>query len=245
MGAYDVKRIGHRGAGVLAPENTLAAIAKAAELGADMVEIDVRLSADGVPVLAHDPDAVLDGRGHVPISNLTAAELRQTGATPETAVPALRDALDRCAQLGLGPYIEIKERAAVEPLLAELVPRDLARHSVLGSFDAASVALAARLAPGIPTAILFGAFDRDPVALARSCGARYVHPCWERHPAPHTLLTAEWLAAVRDAGLGVVCWHEERPEVLAALLRIGVSGICTDRLDLLGEVARRVAAEEE
>ncbi len=238
-----VQHIGHRGAKAHAPENTLAAITKASELGAHMVELDVRLSVDGVPVLSHDPGVVVPGRGHVLIKDLTATDLEQLAETPETAVPTLRAALDRCARLGLGPYLEIKEPAAVEPLLGELCPRDLARYSIVGSFDPATVAHVTDRAPHIATSILFGSFDVDPVTLARGCGARYVHPCWERHPAPHTLLTSEWLEGVRGAGLGVVCWHEERAEVLAALLRLGVSGICTDRLDLLAEVARAHTAE--
>jgi glycerophosphoryl diester phosphodiesterase len=130
------------------------------------------------------------------------------------------------------------EGAAVEPTVAQLSGRDLGKYSLVGSFNSAWVARATDRAPHIATAILFGAFTVDPVALARSCGARYVHPCWERHPAPHTLLTPEWLARVRGAGLGIICWHEERPAVLEALLRLGVTGICTDRLDLIAEVAR-------
>ncbi|HUR01227.1 MAG TPA: glycerophosphodiester phosphodiesterase [Nonomuraea sp.] len=113
---------------------------------------------------------------------------------------------------------------------------------MIGSFEPAWLARATELAPAIPTAILFGAFDVDPVALARGCGARSVHPCWERHPTPSALLTPEWLARVRGAGLGVVCWHEERPDELRALLRLGVSAVCTDRLDLLREVAAGLAA---
>lgn len=240
-----VLHVGHRGAKAHAPENTLAAITKAAELGANMVELDVRLSTDGVPVLAHDQDVAIRGKGRVAINSLTAAQLQAAGETEETAVPTLRAALDRCAQLGLGPYLEIKERAAVEPLLAELGPRDLARYAVLGSFDPATVARATDRAPHIPSSILFGSFDADPVALARACGASYVHPCWERHPAPQHLLTDEWLLTVRGAGLGIVCWHEERAEVLAALLRLGVSAICTDQLDLLADVARAHHAGRE
>jgi glycerophosphoryl diester phosphodiesterase len=232
-----VLHIGHRGAAGHAPENTLAAIRKAAELGAHMVELDVRLSADGVPVLSHDSAVAAEGDGTTPINTLSAVELGRTGAEPETSVPTLRAALDLCAQLGLGPYLEIKERAAIEPLLDELAARDLARFSVVGSFEPAWVARVTDRAPHIPTSILFGAFDVDPVALARGCGATYVHPCWERHPAPHTLLDDTWLAAVRRAGLGVICWHEERPDVLAALLRLGIAGICTDRLDLLSAAA--------
>lgn len=232
-----VLHIGHRGAGTLAPENTLAAINKAAELGAHMVELDVRMSADGVAVLAHDATVNLDRARVVPINELSAAELAHVAADYESSVPTLADALDRCELVGLSPYLELKEDAAVEPVVEQLSGRDLARYSVIGAFNPAWVARTTDRAPHIPTAILFASNDVDPVHLARACGARYVHPCWERHPAPHTLLTEKWLAAVRGAGLGVVCWHEERPAVLDALLRLGVSGICTDQLDRLQSAA--------
>jgi glycerophosphoryl diester phosphodiesterase len=236
-----VLHVGHRGASAHAPENTLAALRKAAELGAHMVELDIRMSADEVPVLAHDAHVDVLGRGRVSIQSLTAVQLAAVTGDYETSVPRLDDALDLCRKLGLGPYLEIKEGATVEPTVATLSGRDLAKYSVIGSFNPAWVARATDRAPQIATSILFGAFDADPIALARGCGARYVHPCWERHEAPHTLLTPEWLARVRSASLGVVCWHEERPAVLEALLRLGVSAICTDRLDLIAEAAARLS----
>jgi glycerophosphoryl diester phosphodiesterase len=235
-----VLHVGHRGASAHAPENTLGAIRKAAELGAHMVELDVRMSADGVTVLSHDADVPVPGRDRVPIGSLTADELGAVTGDPDTSVPRLSDALDLCRQLGLGPYLEIKEGATVEPTVAELSGRDLAKYSVIGSFVPAWVARASDRAPQIATSILFGHFEADPLALARGCGASYVHPCWERHEAPHTLLTPEWLARVRGEGLGIVCWHEERPAVLDALLNLGVSAVCTDRLDLIAEAAARL-----
>jgi glycerophosphoryl diester phosphodiesterase len=237
-----VLHVGHRGASAHAPENTLAAIRKAAELGGHMVELDVRMSADDVPVLSHDADVTTPERGRVPVRSLTAAQLGALNGDYETSVPRLDDALDLCRQVGLGPYLEIKEGETVEPTVGMLSRRDLAKYSVIGSFNPAWVARATDRAPQIATSILFGSFDADPVALARGCGATYVHPCWERHEAPHTLLTPEWLARVRGEGLGVVCWHEERPAVLDALLRLGVSAVCTDRLDLIAEAAARLPA---
>ena len=231
-----VWHIGHRGAGVHAPPNTLASLAEAAKLGAHMVELDVRLNADGVPVLVHDAMVMVPGRGNVPVNALTVEELGTLGPAPDSGVPPLAEALDRCARLRLGPYLEIKEGPAVGPVVRELSSRDLARYSIVASFDPAVVARVTGYAPHMPTSILFNAFNVDPVALARGCGARYVHPCWERHPTPHTLLTPQWLADVRRAGLGIITWHEERPEAIGALLRLGVSGICTDRLDLLNRV---------
>ena len=79
---------------------------------------------------------------------------------------------------------------------------------------------------------LFGSVDIDAVALAQAAGAQYVHPAWEnKAPEPHRLLTAEWLDRVRAAGLGIICWHEERPSEIAALRRLGVDGICSNAPD--------------
>jgi glycerophosphoryl diester phosphodiesterase len=85
----------------------------------------------------------------------------------------------------------------------------------------------------VATSILFGSPHVDAVHLARSIGATYVHPCWERHPDPSALLTPKWIARVREAGLGIICWHEERPEQIAALRQTGVDGICSDAPELL------------
>ena len=75
-----VLNIAHRGASAVAPPNTLAAFSKAAELGADGIEFDVHLSADGVPVVIHDftVDATTDGHGRV--AGLTVAQLKQLDA---------------------------------------------------------------------------------------------------------------------------------------------------------------------
>ena len=73
----------------------------------------------------------------------------------------------------------------------------------------------------------------DPVALAASVGADFVHPCWERFESPSSLLTVEWIERVRAADLGIICWHEERPEEIAALNALGVEGICSDQPELL------------
>jgi glycerophosphoryl diester phosphodiesterase len=80
---------------------------------------------------------------------------------------------------------------------------------------------------------LFSSVHVDPVALASAVKADYVHPCWERFESPSSLLTPEWIERVRDAGLGIVCWHEERPAEIAALNALGVDGICSDQPELL------------
>jgi len=95
------------------------------------------------------------------------------------------------------------------------------------------VAEAKAVAPELLTSVLFSSTHVDPVQLAQAAQANFVHPCWERYERPNSLLTPEWVARVRQADLGIICWHEERPEEIAALRRLGVDGICSDAPELL------------
>ena len=231
-------RIAHRGASAYAPENTLAAFRKAAELQADMVELDVQLTADGVPVVIHDllVDRLTEGRGAV--GALTLAQLKTLSVRGPDGrrepIPTLEEALACCVEEGLGLYVELKAGSAV-PAIVEAIQRfDVKQQLIVGAFRPDWVAAVKLLDPAIPTSVLFGAVNVDPVKLAQAVGAEYVHPCWEMAtPQPHRLLTREWVGRVRQAGLGIVLWHEERPEEIAALHRIGVDGICSNAPDLL------------
>lgn len=227
-------RIAHRGASAYAPENTLTAFRRAAEMDADMVELDVRVSADDVPVVIHDAmvDRRTDGTGAV--SDLTVAELQALDAGGGERIPTLDEAIECCMDKGLGMYIELKAGAAVRPVVDAIQQYRIRAWVVIGSFRPDWVAGVKLLDPSIRTAVLFGAPNVDPVQLARAVDADYVHPCWESLvPEPHTLLTPEWISRVRDAGLGIICWHEERPAEIAALRRLGVDGICSDMPDRL------------
>jgi glycerophosphoryl diester phosphodiesterase len=229
-------RIGHRGAAAYAPHNTLTSFRKAAELGADMVELDVQRSADGQAVVIHDLYLRTPGGQVLPVRETSLADLRSVDLGGGERVPGLREALETCRQLGLGVYIELKEGGAARLVNEALTALDFGAQCVVGSFRPDWVADFTAAAPQVAGSILFGskAIDGDrAVMLARSCAATYVHPCWENDPHPSGLLTPDWLGAVRAAGLGVITWHEERPDEIAELKRLGVDGICSDRPDLL------------
>lgn len=227
-------RIAHRGASAHAPENTLAAIRKAAELGAQMVELDVHLSADGVPVVIHDfvVEHRTDGRGAV--KDLTLAELKKLDAGGGEQIPTLEEAIECCKAERLGMYLELKAGAVVRPVVEAIQRHYLFDWVVVGSFRPDWLAAVRYLEPRIATSILFNVPTLDAVKLAQAIGADYVHPCWESLVSePHTLLTVEWVREVRQAGLGIILWHEERPSEIAALRRLGVDGICSDAPELL------------
>ena len=106
--------IGHRGASVVALENTLPAFAAAIAAGADGIEFDVRLSGDGVPVIIHDDTLTRTHGVRRRVVDLSAEELRGFG------VPSLRELFELMAGNGLLLCLEIKSR---EPELAELCCR--------------------------------------------------------------------------------------------------------------------------
>jgi glycerophosphoryl diester phosphodiesterase len=114
-----------------------------------------------------------------------------------------------------------------------LKQKGMLSYSIFGSFRPDLIAEIKAAAPDAVTSILFSSPHVDPVALAASIQADYVHPCWERFDSPSSLLEGEWMERVRSANLGVVCWHEERPQEIAALKKLGVDGICSDQPELL------------
>ena len=227
-------RIAHRGASAHAPENTLAAIVKAAELGADMVEVDLQASADGHLVVLHDPDLSRTTNGTGSVYAYTLAALQQLDAGRGERIPSAAEVIACCERLGLGIYFELKIGFAAEAIVPLIQDDGLHDRVIIASFRPDWLADVRAQDARIATSVLFGSPHVDAVALARAVGARYVHPCWEHQaPEPHRLLTPEWLAAVRAAGLGIVSWHEERPAEIAALRRLGVDAICTNAPELL------------
>jgi glycerophosphoryl diester phosphodiesterase len=227
-------RVAHRGASAHAPENTLAAIVKAAELGADMVELDVHCTEDAAAVILHDAEVSRTTNGNGFVYSMRLEELKQLDAGRGESIPTLAEAIACCRDNDLGMYLELKSDFAAQLVVAAIQAHELHGNVVVASFRPDWLAEVKSLDATIPTAVLFSSAHVDPVALAQAVGATYVHPCWEYRAAePHRLLTPEWLRCVRAAGLGVVSWHEERPNEIAALRRLGVDAICTNAPEML------------
>lgn len=235
-----VLRIAHRGASAYAQEGSSASIKMASELGADMVEVDIRMTADGIPVIAHDPD--LERVFGVPgqIADLTLEQIH--ALTPQGHQPILTfdDMVMLCGSLSMGLYLDIKEVTpdGLDQVVGSLRKRGMMSHTIFGSFNPSLLIDIKEHSYDAVTSILFSQTDVDPVEMAVNAQADYVHPCWERFDSPTSLLTEQWLYRVRAVDLGIICWHEERPAEIAALYALGVDGICSDQPELLLEAHR-------
>lgn len=210
--------IGHRGARALAPENTLPALLKGMAC-ADLVEIDVRLTRDEIPVAIHDAtvDRTTDGTG--PVKGYTIEELKRLDAGEGEAIPTLREVLDLVhGQMGL--IVEIKEpgtEAIVVSVLMDRMPQRL----ILISFNPESVAMVKRLLPGVRAGLISTAEVDDPVGLARRVQADLILPRWDR-------LSREVVERAHGAGLSVIPGTLNTEDDLDEAVRLGVDGFATD-----------------
>ncbi|RVV99189.1 hypothetical protein EKE94_00380 [Mesobaculum littorinae] len=212
--------IAHRGAPLYAPEGSGRGYDIAADLGSDMWEVDIHLSADGSPVACHDP--VAGGR-----------RVAQTARADLPELMDLEDLVERAKARGQALYLDLKVTGSGQACLDVLSRHDF-RPVALGAFDDAEArALVAADCPW-PVCVLVRPGE-DPFARAAATGADIIHLCWERAaPRPQDLVTPDLMSEATRRGLGIVLWHEERPEVLHDLLRLPVLGVCTDQPELIG-----------
>jgi glycerophosphoryl diester phosphodiesterase len=233
-----IHNIAHRGASAYEPENTLRAFERAIEMGATMIELDVHLSRDGHVVVIHDAELSRLTNGAGRVAELTLDEIQQFDAGLAERVPSLAEVVEM-ARGRVQLYVELKGQNTPEPVVNLLRVRDLREQVIVGSFFPWLSQKVKFLEPSIRTSVLIRRQDREAefVEWAVAVEADYVHPCWEHaSPTPHRLLTPTAIASIRQRGLGVIVWHEERPAELRALVKLDVDGICTDTPDLLTRI---------
>ena len=215
--------IAHRGASGYAPENTAAAFAKAIAMGADAIETDVRLSADGELVLIHDATVTrtTDGRG--PVADHTLAELRAldagrwfSDAFAGERVPTLAELIEDVApRIPVG--LEIKDRAATGPTIAAIRAAGIEDRVEVTSFLWPAVVEAKRLAARLPIGFLTPEFDED---IIRRCARRGL-----AQVCPHVdTLTEELASAAHAADLMVRAYGISRREQVDRLFAAGADG---------------------
>lgn len=248
--AHRTLGIAHRGASAVAPANTLSAFEKAVELGADGIELDVHLSADGVPVVIHDftVDATTDGHGRV--ADMTLAQLKRLDAgsyfDPTFAgerIPTLEEALTVIAINSLLLNVELKTTSlrddGLERAVIACIERSTIQHGeafanqvLLSSFNPFSLRRAKRIAPHIPVGLLYA--PDLPLPLRRAWLA-FLAPHEARHPE-HTMVNARYMAWARQRGYRVNTWTVDDPDEMHRLIGLGVDSIITNVPDVLHSV---------
>jgi glycerophosphoryl diester phosphodiesterase len=237
--------IGHRGASAAAPANTLAAFEQAAAMGADGVELDVHLSADGVPVVIHDfaVDATTDGSGQVADLPLVALKELDAGAWFDSTfsgerIPTLDEAFETVGQRLL-INVELKVHgqpgaALVEAVAARVKCHGLSDRILISSFNPLALQQMRSLSPSLPLGFLTSPLPDSWLArlrlrLMHDLRAEAVHPHW-------CLVRPAAIRRIHGRGQRIVVWTVDDVDRMRQLVAWGVDGIITNQPDRLRKV---------
>ncbi|MDA1091447.1 MAG: glycerophosphoryl diester phosphodiesterase [Proteobacteria bacterium] len=232
------KIIGHRGAAGHAPENTLASMHKAADLGVEWVEFDTKITKDGAVIVFHDDklERITGVKGDVAKTALKEIQTFDAGAwfgeefTGER-VATLEQAIQVLADHGLGANIEIKPsprlarktgRAVVDVLIRawpETLPKPL-----VSSFNVQTLETVRDEAPDLARALLVFKIPRNWQALLNNLGCVALHV-----QAKH--LTAKKVGVVKDAGYALRAYTVNESAEAEKLFGWGVDAVISDYPD--------------
>lgn len=231
--------VAHRGAGKLAPENTLAAFKLGAKNGYRMFECDIKLSADGVPFLLHDDtlERTTDGRGVA--GSETWAMLRKLDAgswhsRPYTGepLPTLETIATWCIANDFDLNIEIKPTTGTDARTGEIVARhskqlwqDAARMPLLTSFKTDALLAAQDAEPDLPRGLLLHELWTGWLETGLMLGCQAI-------VCNHKLWNLSSVTQAKDAGFKTLSYTVNDDAEAQRLLALGTDGIITDRVDM-------------
>lgn len=232
--------IAHRGASGYTPENTLCAFQKARELGAEMIEFDVKLSADGEPVIMHDDNLkrTTDSKG--PCAAFSLAELKKLDAGrwfskkfKGEQIPTLVETLSLMSRIGLSANIEIKPCPGRGPETAVTVLSRVNEHwpdtlppPLYSSFDLDVLACLRELSPDIHLGLLLHTWREDWHELIEKfqCTSLNIN---------YAALTQARIETIKKTNILLLVYVVNRKRRALKLLKQGVDAIFTDYPDLL------------
>ncbi|WP_409522685.1 glycerophosphoryl diester phosphodiesterase [Nitrincola sp. MINF-07-Sa-05] len=226
--------IGHRGVASLAPENTLAGIRLAAEMGVKWVELDVTLLGDDTPVLIHDADLERCSSSEGLVIELRRQDLKGIDAgswfSEEFAgepLPLLNDALTLINHLGLGLNLEIKTHSVDPDKITRIVQACLTNNPLpadkllISSFEHDTLQAWYRTEKKTPLGYLVEALPDDWQQRLDMIRARSLNFDWQQ-------VSAKEFMMVKDAGFELYSYTCNDPDQGALLWQQGVDGVITD-----------------
>ena len=237
------KLIGHRGIAGLRPENTYCSFFLAAELGLNWIEFDVFLTKDQKWVVIHDDDLARTTNGYGLVRQRTLDEISELEAGlwfnppyPSQKIPTLVGTLEMAHKLQLVCNIEIKGAEVNPELHAKLMCQLLTQHATLAnnhvlisSFSLPCLIEVRTINPTIPLGYLVESFSSDTIAITKRYNFNSINCDAEK-------FSLELLKTAIDAQIPVFLYTVNDPVVAKFWLDNGVSGLFTDRADLLMQI---------
>jgi len=211
--------LAHRGDWSDAPENTVAALQASERAGADMIELDVRRTADGHVAVVHDPTLERVWGSGLAVAGATLAELCAVRAG-EHRVATLEEALG-CVDLPV--MVDFTLADVVEPALAVICGVDALDRVLFSGENVDGHRRVRALAPLARIALTWTARDLPPISLLEELGIEYFNPPWE-------LLDAQVVEMMHDRGYKVSTWTVDDPPEMRRVVDCGADAVVTNRI---------------
>lgn len=249
MNSFEI--VAHRGVATAYPENTIPAFQRAIELGADAVELDVRLTKDKIPVVFHyyylDKITSLPG----PIFNYTYQQLSQARflnspkGMDSPKIPTLAEVLESTGGK-VGLEIEIKGPEPESAIVIGEVLRifkNLWETIEVTSYEIALLLNVREQCPGMATDLLYprsepwmsqGVIGYEALHKARLAQARAIH----LHPSQ---LSDEVVGLIREAGIEIHAWDVNDESALQTIVEYNIPKVCTDQFELIASFRNRMS----
>ncbi|MHC1610336.1 MAG: glycerophosphodiester phosphodiesterase [Candidatus Methanospirareceae archaeon] len=213
--------IAHRGARSEEPENTLRALKRASECGADAVEVDLRLSKDHELVVIHDETLERTTNGSGKVGEKRLEELRTLDAGKGERIPTLSEVLSLVKKLGIELILELKEPDMETIVVHEVVGAGMEKSVIISSFFHPSLLRVKELAPNIKTGVIISSLPLFPVRLATDAHADII---FQRYPR----LEREYIEEASRNGIAIYLWTINTIEDFEKARELGVAGVVTD-----------------
>jgi glycerophosphoryl diester phosphodiesterase len=232
-----IRTIGHRGDSSAAPENTVEAFDAAVAAGCDLIEIDLRRTADGAAAVIHDESALRTTGIDAPVASISSADLGAAdagswfgAAFAGARVPMFGEVAEwGAAHPDVGWLVELKGRWSAGGLagtVAAIRRCGLAGRTILQSFEPDTVAAAREAAPDLPRALLVWG-RQDPDALVERLEGLEAAGCNPIGTLPNAM--PRLAARLRECGYSAFPWTLDEPDEWGAAGVAGVDGVITNR----------------
>jgi len=213
--------IAHRGASYFEPENTLRSFKRAIEMGADFVEMDIRMSKDKELVVIHDADVNRTTNGSGLVKDKTLSELKKLDIGLGERIPTLDEVL-KLTKNKIGLVIEIKEPGTENKIIEKINENNL-ENVILASFYHESIKNAKKLDPSINAGIIFVCRPVDVIQIAFNANANIIFPS-------HRYMNENMVKEAKKHDITVYPWAIDDPDMFKKFAEMGVNGIVTNKL---------------
>jgi glycerophosphoryl diester phosphodiesterase len=215
------KIMGHRGAPVDEPENTLRSFSRALAVGVAAVELDVQLTKDGRLAVIHDETLDLTTNGKGRVKDFTLAELQRLDAGRGEPIPSLEEVFD-LVQGKAELVVELKQPEAAGALRGFFQARRVFEFATVVSFWHPAIKALKKAEPRFNTGVLMVGCPADPAGLARAADA-------DALILQYAYVTPELVVAAHQQNIKVMVWNIDDPEILKPYLAMDLDAICTNR----------------